>query len=184
MKLFARDRKPPLAPAPPSFGAWALRQVAQGESSSAVPFSRLEQLLSNTASLVCGAVHGSPESFRTIAFDPATRREAALVARRTADGFRASLADRDHAVLAWPWDHIATRVAWLGTQSGELDEERLGRTLEQIACAYALAHEEQLRAVIGVWRAVAGGVTQASEPPNLEAMGLQVYLAFVQATAA
>lgn len=173
-----------MAPAPPSFGTWTLRQVAHGESTAAVPFSRLEQLLSNTASLVCGAVHGSPDSFRPAAFELTIQREAALVARRTADGFRASLADRDHAVLAWPWDHIATRVAWLGTQSGELDEEHLGRSLEQIACAYALAHDEQLRAVIGVWRQVAAGVTNAAEPPNLEAMGLQMYLAFAQATAA
>lgn len=184
MKLFSRERKPAAPPEPPSFGAWTLRQVAQGESTAAVAFSRLEQLLSNTASLVCGAVHGSPEPFRATGFDLATQREAALVARRTADGFRASLADRDHAVLAWPWDHIATRVAWLATQSRQLDEEHLGRSLEQITVAYTLFHAEQVRAVIGVWGQVAAGVTHTAEPPNLEAMGLQMYLSFARATAA
>ncbi len=184
MKLFSRERKPAAAPELPSFGAWTLRQVARDESTAEVAFNRLEQLLSNTASLVCGAVHGSPRSFRAAAHGLATQREAALVARRTADGFRASLADRDHAVLAWPWDHIATRVAWLGTQSGELGEEHLGRLLEQITVAYTLFHEEQVRRVIGLWGEVAAGVTHAAESPNLEAMGLQVYLAFARATAA
>ena len=162
-----------------------LRHVCQGEPTATAPFYRLEQLLSNTASLLCGAVYAAPETFRGhLAIDVPTQHEAALIARRTADGFRASLADRDHAILAWPWDHIATRVAWLGTQAGELQEDQLGHRVECIAGAYALFHEQQLAAAIDLWRQVVAGVTNAAEPPDLAAMGLQLYFTFERSPAA
>ncbi len=173
---------PPRAPA--SFGTWVLRQVAQGNDTRSLAFNQLEQVCSKAASLVCGAIHADPSAFRElVVIDATTQREAGLVARRTADAFRASLADRDHVILAWPWDHVATRVAWLGTQAGRLSEEELGREIDRIAGAYALVHREQLGTAIRLWSQVVAAVARAQEPPDLGFMGSEMFRAFRLAAA-
>ena len=184
MKLFRRGKQTARPLATPSFGAWVLRQVALGNDTRELPFNRVEQLCSNAASLVCGAVHADPEPFRDrVVIDPTTQREAALVARRTADGFKASLADRQNAILSWPWDHIATRAAWLGAQASHLSEEDLGREIDRIGITYALVHREQLSAVIGLWGQVVAAIANTGEPPDLDFMGSEMFRAFRQVAA-
>jgi hypothetical protein len=158
--------------------------VAQGAETPALPFNSLEQLCSKTASLVCGAVYADPDAFGASAeMDPDARQEATVIARRTADAFKASLADRKHAILAWPWDHIATRAAWLGTQSGHLSEDDLGRQLESLTRTYALLYREQLTAVLNLWGNVAAAVTGSAQAPDLALMGGQMYRAFQEIAA-
>lgn len=178
MKLFRRhhEAQPPRSR---SFGAWVLHQVVQGDDTRTLPFSRVEQLCSNAASLICGAVHADPASFGPPdALDADAREEAALVARRTADGFKASLADRENAILAWPWDHIATRAAWLGSRDSRLGEDDLGRAIDRIGTAYALIHREQLGAVITLWTQVAAAVARTKTAPDLGYLGSEMLRAF------
>lgn len=178
VKLIPR-RSPKPAPEPPSFGKWLFEHVAQTRDLGELPFARLEQVCSNAGSLLCGAVFAEPEAFRArLSIDAETKREAALLARRTADGFRASLADRDHAVLAWPWDHLATRVAWQATRSGTVDAAYIGRRLQTIGGAYGLMHREQLKAVLSLWQDVAAGLATVTERPDLAVMGRQMLAGF------
>lgn len=140
-----------------------------------LPFARLEQLCSNTASLICGAVYAEPDTFRgRLMLEPYRQGEAALLARRTADGFQTSLRDREHVVLAWPWDHLAMRVAWQATQSGQVETGYIGDHLLATGGTYALMHREQLTAVIDLWGRVAAVATGADTRPDLAAMGSRV----------
>lgn len=174
MKLF-RLRAARLPSEPPSFGTWLFERVAQTPEIAELPFARLEQICSNAGSLMCGAVFAEPEAFRgRLTLDAETQREALLLARRTADGFQASLADRQHAVLTWPWDHLATRVAWQATQSGTVDSASIGRRLQSIGGAYGLMHREQLAAVLTLWQDVTAGLDTVKEPLDLGLMGRQM----------
>jgi len=174
VKLFRR-RPPAPPPEPPTFGKWLFERVAQTPEIGDLPFARLEQICSNAGSLLCGAVFAEPEAFRgRLTLDVETQREALLLARRTADGFQASLKDRQHAVLTWPWDHLATRVAWQAKQSGTVDAAVIGRRLQAIGGAYALMHREQLAAVLTLWQDVAAGLGTTKEPVDLGAMGRQM----------
>lgn len=175
-------RKKPLSDAPPAapaFGEWLIRQFTAGEPTTRMPFSRLERVCSNAGLLLCAGVYSRPEAFRDIA--PGSR-EGDIVARRTADGFKASLADRAHTVLAWPWDHMATSVAWTASRSGDVAEPRLGTALTGIGVAYSLAHREQLTAVVELWQRVAAGLIPDARPPDLPAMGHQMLTAFEAGT--
>jgi hypothetical protein len=135
-------------------------------------FARLERVCSNAGQLLCGAVFARPEAFRdTIHDSRPLLREGEVVARRTADGFRASLADRTDTVLAWPWDHMATAIAWTATRDGDLSEPALGTALTGLGAAYSLAHREQLAAVVDLWQQVAAGLNQQGGPPDLRLMG-------------
>ena len=158
----------PQAPPLSSFGGWVLRSFLGEEAVATMAFARLEQVCSNAALLVCGAVYAEPAAFAwPVSADGA---EAVLVARRTADGFTRALADRNRSVLAWPWDHIATRVTWQLTQEGVLAEARLGPMIESLTVAYTSRYREQLTSVLVVWAEVAAGLA-SGPPPDLTAMG-------------
>lgn len=181
MRLFRRQR--PATPAPPPlFGPWLLRHFAQGEPTAAMPFARLEQVCSNAGSVLCGAAYSDPASVAgATALDGALAAEAALVAKRTGDGFKACLEDRQHTIISWPWDHLATRVAWEATRGGDASEEVVGRRLGDIGAAYAARHREQLATVFGLWEQVVAGLATpvpVDEPPSLVVMGRQLLAAF------
>ncbi len=177
MKFFARRAAIP--PPPLSFGEWLFRRVCDDNDPAGVPFARLEQLCSNAGSLLCGAVFARRQRFRDrLALDVPTQNEAALLARRTADGFRASLSDRSHTVLAWPWDHLATRVAWQATQAESVHPAYLGLALERIGATYATMHREQLASAFELWERVVAGLPQAPATPGLPALGEQLLTAF------
>lgn len=177
--IFFRRRQPtpPAEPERPSFGEWLIRQFTGGQPTSALPFQRLERVCSNAGLLLCGAAFARPEAFREGA-PQLNRREAGVVARRTADGFKASLADRANTILAWPWDHMATSIAWTGTRAGDVSEARLGRALTEIGTAYALVHREQLAAVIDLWQQVAAGLNGDARAADMQAMGRDMLRAF------
>lgn len=180
MRWFRRQAAPPAEAAKPaSFGAWLLAQFAGDAPAGALPFQQLERACSNAASLVCGAAFARPEAFRRAdILRPALREEAGVVARRTADGFKAALADREHTVLAWPWEHMGTSLAWQATRAGEADAAALGERLETLAGAYAIFYREQLAAVLDLWRQVAAGVYRGEREPDLPAMGAEMLAAF------
>lgn len=185
MNVFRRKPTPADPPAPrgPSFGEWLLRQFSAGESVGEMPFARLERVCSNAALLLCGAVHARPDDFRDPVYSTGPlSREGALVARRTADGFKASLADRKNTVLAWPWDHMATAVAWTATRSGELTEAAVGQALTDLGVAYAIANREQLTAVIDLWVQVTTGLNPGSPTLDMQTMGCDMLRAY-EATA-
>lgn len=180
VRLFSRKTPPSEVPgAGPSFGEWLIRQFTAGQPTADMPFSRLERVCSNAGLLLCGAVHGRPEAF--LQEPPGSgngRREGAVVARRTADGFKASLADRTNTVLAWPWDHMATSLAWKASREGDVSEASLGTALTAIGVAYSLAHTDQLTAVIDLWQQVAAQLNTDSPAPDLRAMGRDMLTAF------
>jgi hypothetical protein len=147
-----------------------------------MPFARLEQVCSNAGSALCGAAYAEPGALGSLlTIGQELAGEAALVAKRTGDGFKACLDDRQHTVLTWPWDHLATRVAWEASRTGDTSEETVGRRLGDIGAAYALRHREQLAVVLDLWQQVAAGAVEpvpAAEPPSLVAMGRQLLAAF------
>ncbi|MBI5949041.1 MAG: hypothetical protein HY875_12955 [Chloroflexi bacterium] len=180
MKIFARAR-PHHPPARPSFGAWVLRQFLGDRDLASLSFAELERTCASAGSILCGAAYANPGAARgRLGAAPATIEEAALVARRTADGFQAALSDREHVVVTWPWDHLATRLAWLAQERGTPELDRLGRDLETIASAYAIYHREQLAQVIGLWREIAGAVTENTGGRGLDEMGSIMERAFAE----
>jgi hypothetical protein len=180
VKLLRRRGTAPRPSGPqPGFGSWLLEQFAAGTPVADLPFARLERACSNVASLVCGAAFVQPGPFRRPEIlRPALRDEAGVVSRRTADGFRAALADREHTVLAWPWEHVGTSVAWRATRAGEVEVLALGAHVEQLAGAYAIFCREQLTAVFDLWRGVAAGVYRGELEPDLPQMGCDMLAAF------
>lgn len=176
MSLFRRQRPVPAAPPGiPTFGEWLIRHFTAGESTVGMPFSRIERVCSNAGLLLCAAVYSRPEAFANPGGGSA---EGAVIARRTADGFKASLADRANTVLAWPWDHMATSVAWTASRDGDLAEPTLGGALTGIGVAYSLAYREQLAAVVELWQQVAAGLNPHAPPPDLPAMGRDMLRAY------
>lgn len=182
MRLLRRGATTPLPSAPSSFGPWLLRHFARGEPTGEMPFARLEQVCSNAGSVLCGAAYADASALLPgpLVSQPVAA-EAALLSKRTGDGFRACLEDRQHTVITWPWDHLATRVAWEATQSGDASEETVGRRLCEVGAAYAVRHRAQLSAVFDLWEQVASGLkTSAPAPatPSLVQMGTQLLAAF------
>jgi|GEM_PF-2098482 len=183
MRFFRRNRATP--PPVPSFGEWTLRSFAKDEPLEGMTFAQLEQVCSKAASLLLGAAFAEPEAAREeSAKFPGAVREAGLLARRTADAFRAALADRERTVLAWPWDHLATRVAWEAARDGDASPGPLGDALWRAAAAYALYQREQLQHVITLWNQVAAGVSRSGARPDLAAMGRDALAAYRQTVGA
>ena len=146
---------------------------------SDLPYSEVERLCANAGSVLFGAVYASPEAFEgSLPATPELEREAALLSRRTADGFKASLADRKHAVIAWPWDHLATSLAWEATRNEDVSAEGLGEGLMGIGGTYALRHREQLTAVLDLWSQIAGNIRTLTEAPDLARMGAEMHAAY------
>jgi hypothetical protein len=180
VRFFRKPAEPPRPPdpRPVGFAAWLIRQFAKGTPTTELQFSELERVCSNAGSLLCGAVLARPEAFRGAPHDLGIQREAAVLSRRTADGFKASLADRQNTVLAWPWDHLATSIAWNATRTGEAEEDTLGRAIFDLATAYSLFHREQLEAVVDLWAQVATGVHPSQQPADLARMGADMLTAY------
>ena len=156
-----------------------LQQFLGERDIAALTFAELERSCASAGSILCGAAYANPDGARArLGADVATIEEAGLVARRTADGFRAALADRKHVVMTWPWDHLATRLAWLAQRRGPTDLDRLGRDLDAITAAYAVYHAEQLAQVIGLWRDVVGAVAVNTGGRGLDEMGAVMEGAF------
>jgi hypothetical protein len=144
---------------PPVFGTWVLRQFAGDRVLGELPFAELEQIAANAGSIIFGAAFSDPAALDTpAAHSPEARAEALTVARHTANGFKAALEDRKHTVLAWPWEHLATHLAWQATHAGIVSDFALGTSLQTIALAYAAYHREQLATVLGLWEQVVAGL--------------------------
>ncbi|MFN8507142.1 MAG: hypothetical protein U0547_06200 [Dehalococcoidia bacterium] len=185
MKLFRRASPPPPEPSRAVFGEWLLERFAGPREVGVLTFAELERAIANSASVVIGAAYAAPGAFAAEP-SPQERDEARLVARHTADGFKAALQDRKHTVICWPWEHLATRLAWTATRAGEVDRRALGLALEGIGAAYSTLHHDQITSVIEVWDRVAQGIAgagQGGSSPDLRVMGLTMLAAF-QATAA
>lgn len=184
VRLFRREPTPP-PPAVPSFGEWTLRAFTRDERVAEMTFARLEQVCSNAASLLIGAAYAEPGAAGEAAGSDGAAADAALLARRTADGFRAALADRQHAILAWPWDHLATKAAWDALRAERAAEGPLGDELWRVAAAYARGHRNQLQHVLTLWEQVAAGVLDGSRPrPDLAVLGGEALSAYRRSLAA
>ncbi|MBK7126289.1 MAG: hypothetical protein IPH65_10315 [Dehalococcoidia bacterium] len=169
------------------FAEWLLRQFAGGRPMASMPYGEIERICANAGSLLVGAVHARPADFEGVLAVglPDIDREAALLSRRTADGFRASLADRKNTVMAWPWDHMATKVAWDATRQEDTSEAALGAALLSLGSVYAMRHREQVAAVLSLWTQVAAGVSAVSaSPPDLSRMGAEMLAAYEASRAA
>lgn len=168
-----------------SFAEWLLRQFSGGKPMAELPYAEVERLCANAGSLLIGAAYATPNTFANrIPVQTYFAREAGLVSRRTADGFKASLADRKNAVIAWPWDHLATHVAWEATKANNTSEEALAAALTGVGGTYALRHRDQVDAVLGLWKQVAAGVHAGAEEPDLARMGREMLSAFEVVTGA
>lgn len=181
VRLFRRQPADGTPPAPGgAFAEWLLRQFAGGRPLAELPYSEVERLCANAGSLLVGAIYARPEAFEGAAAPRADlAQEAALLSRRTADGFKASLADRKNAVIAWPWDHIATKVAWEASRGQDTSEHALGVAIQGLGVAYAFRHRDQLEAVLGLWSQVAATVqTSTTAKPDLAKMGAEMFAAF------
>lgn len=185
MKLFRRSAPPSSVPARATFGEWLLERFTGAGGIEGLTFAELERAIGNAASVAMGAAYAAPGAFAAEP-SPEQRDEARLVARHTADGFKAALQDRKHTVVCWPWEHLATRLAWTSTCAGLVESRSVGIALEGIGAAYALLHRDQLTSVIEVWDRVAQGLVGGQHPgasPDLQVMGLTMLAAF-QATVA
>lgn len=157
----------------PGFGEWVLHSFTGDEATERMTFAQLEGVCSRAASLLCGAVLAEPEWAWTLEEAGEAAEDAALIARRTADGFRAALADGTRVVLAWPWDHLGTRCAWLATRDGDPSVAATGERLLAASAAYARRHRDQLRAACTAWEEIAASVQGPGPRPSLTTMGRQ-----------
>jgi hypothetical protein len=176
-----KESVPP--PGRAGFGAWLLGQFAGPTPTANLPFAEVERVCANAGSLFFGAAFARPRWFATDDLNSAhLQQEAALLTRRTADGFKASLADRDHAVIAWPWDHLATSVAWEATRAQDTSESALARALADVGASYALRHRDQLQTVLRLWQDIAATARPGTEPPDLTLMGAEMLDAYERRT--
>lgn len=166
------------------FGAWLLSQFAGGKPVNGMPFSEVERICANAGSVLFGAAYARPDAFEPgPAGDVIWRTEAALLSRRTADGFKAAVADKQNTVVAWPWDHLATTIAWDATRAEDTSEASLGVTLAGIGSTYALRHRDQLAAVLNLWQQIVGAIQTSTERPDLARMGGEMLTAYEQTQA-
>ena len=173
-------RRRPATPAPaarPEFAEWLITQFANGSATATMTFAEVERVCANASSLLMGAAFARVDSFASPA-DRAGVDEARVLARRTADGFKASLADRQHTVIAWPWDHVATAAAWAATRAGDTTERTLSEGTAGVSLAYAARHREQLSAVLDLWKQVAGNLHPERPAPDLQQMGAEMLDAY------
>lgn len=140
-------------------------------------FAELERVCSNTSSLLIGAAMAAAGTDAVRPQDEiAALDHARLIARRTADGFSAALADRVHTVLAWPWDHVGTHVAWECSKNGT--HARANEVLAEWSFGYVANQPEQAVQVANLWSQVTAGL-DGGEPKHLDVLGgnaLQLYL--------
>ncbi|GAB4327779.1 MAG: hypothetical protein Kow0010_11420 [Dehalococcoidia bacterium] len=151
-----------------------LHKFAKGREPREMTFAEVEQLCANTGSILCGAAYAEPEALRaTVEVSQELIDEAKVVAQRTGDAFRAALDDERNTLIAWPWDHLGTRIAWRATRQGMLDEWWLGDALTAVGTVYAIGFREQLSHVLDFWQRVASGVRpgDGSQAPDLAEMG-------------
>lgn len=141
-------------------------------------FPGLEHLLSNTSLLLIGAGLAAPGTAAVAPDDGLVARDhGQIIAKRTADGFAAALADRVHTVIAWPWDHIGTRVAWDSSKSG--DYGAVAGELAEWSFGYVTNHQTQAEEVAKLWSEVTAGVQSLATPLRIDVLGgaaLQDYL--------
>ena len=176
--MLRRRSAPVPAPARPQFAEWLIRQFTNGAPTAGMPFAEVERVCANACSLLIGAAFAHPEAFEP-PDDAAATDEARLLARRTADGFKASLADRQHTVIAWPWDHVATAAAWTATRSADTSERALSGGITGVSLVYARQYRDQLSAVLDLWQQVAGNLHPDRPAPDLTVMGSEMYAAFL-----
>ncbi|MGE3076641.1 MAG: hypothetical protein AB7N24_21445 [Dehalococcoidia bacterium] len=156
-----------------------MRQFNGGKPTAEMPYSEVERVCANAGSLLFGAAYSSPDEFAEgLPQTEELASEAALLSRRTADGFKASLEDRKNAVIAWPWDHLATKAAWEATRANDTSEETLAATLTDIGATYAIRHREQLTAVLDLWGQIASNVRNVEETPDLAKLGTTMLIAY------
>lgn len=160
-----------------AFAEWTLGHSAKGSDLASLDFPGLEHVLSNASLLLIGAGLAVPGTAAVAPDDGVAAREnGVVIARRTADGFAAALADRVHTVIAWPWDHIGTRVAWDASKSG--DYENVAGELAEWSFGYVANHRAQVEEVAKLWTDVTAGV-QSIGALRLDVLGgtaLQEYL--------
>lgn len=179
MNLFRRPGPRAIEPAAEGFGEWLLGLFADGKRVADLPFIEVERLCANAGSLVVGAAYAVPDQFAPA---PGRERDARLLARRTADAFRGSLADRQNSVIAWPWDHMATTVAWEARQRGATSEATLGEGLLALGSAYVSRHREQAGAVLRLWQEVASDPhARSGQQPDLARIGREMLAAYCAA---
>lgn len=179
MKVFHRRPPVPVTPERARFAAWLLAQFAGGKSLADLPFSEVERICAKAGSIFLGAAHARPECLGDPADETAADRSAAAVLmKRTADGFKTSLADRNNAVIAWPWDHLGTSIAWEATRAEDTSEAALAAAFSRVAASYALRHRDQLESVLDLWKQVAGALRPDAAEPDLRKMGLEMLIAY------
>ncbi|MGE0601628.1 MAG: hypothetical protein AB7J35_19470 [Dehalococcoidia bacterium] len=185
MKFPGKKHPDPAPERDRGFAAWLLRQFNGGRPMSEMPYAEVERVCSNAGSLLFGAAYASPEEFAgTVPVTEQLAGEAALLSRRTADGFKASLEDRKNAVIAWPWDHLATKAAWEASRANDTSEETLAATLTDIGATYAIRHRDQLTAVLDLWGQIASNVRNVEETLDLAKLGATMLIAYKATTAA
>ncbi len=163
-----------------SFGEWLIRQFTRHEPTESLTFAEAERVCSSAGSLLCAAAYADADAVgKGLEFTSEHVQEAQLIATRTGDGFQAALNDKVHTTIAWPWDHLSTRIVWTTQREGTSTAENLGRSLHVIGTTYAVTHREQLHHAIEFWDRVAVGFdTSSDEPTDLVAMGSRMLEAF------
>jgi len=138
----------------------------------------IEGICANAGSVICAAAYARPkERLEGLALTGDLVEEAGLVARRTGDAFKAMLDDPKHAVIAWPWDHLATRIVSAATNQGTTPSaSALGRALDETGTAYGIAYREQMDAVLDFWKRVTESMeTQGKpRPQDLEVLAVRM----------
>lgn len=167
-----------------SFGRRVLEEFAHGAPLRTLDFRELERVTSRAGSIIIGAAAAGCllGDAGPVGFD--APGEAATLARRTADGFRAALQDRRHTVLAWPWEHLGTRLAWCAARE-DGGRESLGPALDAIAAEYAARYPKQLAAVLDLWDRIASGLAteRGTSFAPLREMGRTMFEALAPAPA-
>jgi len=180
MRLALRQQRE-VAPGPAGvrFAGWLVARFLPG-GTPGTSFAGLEAASSKAASLFLGAAAAGAEVLDGIApAAPAQVAEAHTLARRTADSLRSALDDAGRSVVAWPWDHLATMVAWGQTRDGEASTGTLGEAIAVAGAAYARLHPSQLGGALDLWGLVASGLAPGGPAPDLRRMGATMWQAWL-----
>jgi hypothetical protein len=178
VRLFGFGRRKRDEQSGPQFGEWLIEQFAAESEPGPMSFHELERICSNAAAIICAAAYQRPEALREgLDIGEEHIEEARLIGRRTGDSFQRLLDDPHNAAVAWPWDHLGTRLAWLAQREMTGDEVgRTGRWLERVGVAYGIGFRQQLDAVYDFWRrlAVSRGEDDQARRDMLE-LGLKMH---------
>jgi len=177
MPLFRRSIESAETSRPP-FGEWLVTKFAGDRPLSEMTPAEIEGVCANAGSVTCAAAYARPkERLEGLALTGDLVDEAGVVARRTGDAFKAMLDDPKHAVIAWPWDHLATRIVSAATREGAAPSAaELGRALDETGTAYGIAYREQMDAVLDFWKRVTDSMeTQGKpRPQDLEVLAVRM----------